>query len=248
MTDSDRKRAASILSTVLLPATLLMLFLAPCPSLTAQDDAAMKKARRQMVERQIAARGVDHPGVLRAMRTVPRHRFVPEDMRGMAYAAQPLPIGHGQTISQPYIVAYMTQVNDPKKSDVVLEIGTGSGYQAAVLSPLVEHVYTVEIIGELAQSARKRLSSLTYRNVTVRHGDGYHGWKEHGPYDAIVVTAASEHVPPPLVEQLKEGGTMIIPVGSPFRTQYLMLVEKRNGEVRTRTLMPVRFVPFTRDN
>ncbi|MBN1448018.1 MAG: protein-L-isoaspartate(D-aspartate) O-methyltransferase [Bacteroidetes bacterium] len=233
---------------MLLPAALLLFSLAFWSPLIAQNDDAMQQARRLMVKRQLAARGVDHPGVLRAMRTVPRHRFVPEDMRAMAYADQPLPIGHGQTISQPYIVAYMTQVIDPKKDDVVLEIGTGTGYQAAVLSPLVEHVYTVEIISELAERARKRLSTLGYRNVTVRHGDGYHGWKEHGPYDAIVVTAASEHIPPPLVEQLKEGGSMIIPVGSPFRTQYLMLVEKRNGEVRTRTLMPVRFVPFTRDN
>ena len=215
--------------------------------LPAQGNAEMKEARERMVRVQIAGRGVDNERVLDAMRSVPRHRFVPADARRMAYADQPLPIGHGQTISQPYIVGYMTDIINPQKDDVVLEIGTGSGYQAAVLSPLVKEVYTVEIIEELASSAKKRIAALGYDNVHVRHGDGYHGWKEHAPYDAIIVTAAAEHIPPPLIAQLKDGGVMVIPVGSSFRTQYLMLVEKKDGETSTRTLMPVRFVPFTRD-
>lgn len=214
--------------------------------LPAQAAAEMKQARERMVRIQIAGRGIEDERVLKAMRSVPRHRFVPEDARRMGYADQPLPIGHGQTISQPYIVGYMTDIIEPQKDDVVLEIGTGSGYQAAVLSPLVKDVYTVEIIEELAMSAKKRLATLGYDNVHVRHADGYHGWKQHAPYDAIIVTAATEHIPPPLIAQLKDGGVMVIPVGSSFRTQYLMLVEKKDGKTSTRTLMPVRFVPFTR--
>lgn len=199
-----------------------------------------------MVRTQIAARGVEDEAVLKAMRSVPRHRFVDEGLRRAAYTDGPLPIGHGQTISQPFIVAYMTEIIAPKKEHRVLEIGTGSGYQAAVLSGLVKKVYTIEIIPELARSARKRLANLGYENVTVRHADGYHGWKKYAPFDAIVVTAAAEHIPPPLIEQLREGGKMIIPVGHRYRTQYLILAEKKNGEVRTRSVMPVTFVPFTR--
>jgi protein-L-isoaspartate(D-aspartate) O-methyltransferase len=205
-----------------------------------------RKLRERMVREQIAGRGVKDAAVLRAMREVPRHQYVPRRVRGLAYEDQPLPIGHGQTISQPYIVAFMTEIIRPRKEHVVLEIGTGSGYQAAVLSRIVKRVYTVEIVEALAESAAERLKSLGCANVTVRHADGYNGWKEHAPYDAIVVTAAAEHIPPPLIAQLKEGGSMIIPVGSQYRTQYLMLVEKRGGEARTSTLMPVRFVPLTR--
>ncbi|HEX2123866.1 MAG TPA: protein-L-isoaspartate(D-aspartate) O-methyltransferase [Thermoanaerobaculia bacterium] len=185
--------------------------------------------------------------VMDAMRTTPRHLFVPDELRGAAYQNRPLPIGHGQTISQPYIVALMTDLLRTKRTDVVLEVGTGSAYQAAVLSPLVKHVYTVEIIAPLAQQATARLRSLGYRNVTARHADGYNGWKEHAPFDAIIVTAAATHIPPPLIRQLKPGGRMIIPVGGPFATQSLMLVEKTAaGKVRTRSVLPVQFVPLTR--
>lgn len=185
--------------------------------------------------------------VMNAMRTVPRHLFVPENLRSAAYANRPLPIGHGQTISQPYIVALMTDLLRVGRDDVVLEVGTGSGYQAAVLSPLVRQVYTVEIIAPLAKQATARLHSLGYKNVTARHADGYNGWKEAAPFDAIIVTAAATHIPPPLIQQLKPGGRMIIPVGGPFATQSLMLVEKtKAGKVRTRQVLPVMFVPLTR--
>ena len=192
-------------------------------------------------------RGALDRRVMNVMRTIPRHLFVPENLRSAAYANRPLPIGHGQTISQPYIVALMTDLLRTKPTDVVLEVGTGSGYQAAVLSPLVKQVYTVEIIEPLARQATTRLQSLGYRNVTVRHADGYNGWKEAGPFDSIIVTAAATHIPPPLIQQLKPGGRMIIPVGGPFATQSLMLVEKTAaGKVRTRSVLPVVFVPLTR--
>lgn len=208
-------------------------------------DYAARRAR--MVREQIEARGITHPGVLRAMRKVPRHLFVPEDQRPYAYHDFPLPIGYGQTISQPFIVAYMTALVAPEPSHRVLEIGTGSGYQAAVLAELVDTVYTIEIVPELAESAARRLADLGYTRVRVRQGDGYAGWAAHAPFDAIVVTAAAEHIPPPLIDQLKRGGRMVIPVGSPFRTQTLMLVEKdRRGRVTTQSLVPVRFVPFRR--
>ncbi len=204
--------------------------------------------RNRMVDTQIQQRGIEDEAVLRAMRTVPRHRFVPERYVQHAYEDRPLPIGYGQTISQPYIVAYMTELVRPRPGQRILEIGTGSGYQAAVLAEIVDSVFTIEIVSELATAVTGRLDRLGYHTVTVKHADGYHGWAEHAPFDAIVVTAAAEHIPPPLIEQLKDGGRMIIPVGSPFFTQTLMLVEKRDGEVRTRSLVPVRFVPFTRAN
>lgn len=184
--------------------------------------------------------------VLEALRRVPRHAFVAPYLRPLAYHNRPLPIGHGQTISQPYIVAIMTDLLEPRPGDRVLELGTGSGYQAAVLAEIVEHVYTIEIVEPLAGSARERLTELGYANVSVRHGDGYFGWPEHAPFDAIVVTAAASHVPPPLVAQLKPGGRMIIPVGSYFLTQQLVLVTKQeDGSVVTRQLLPVAFVPLT---
>ena len=201
-----------------------------------------------MVDRQILRRGVEDEAVLRAMRAVPRHRFVPERYAPNAYEDRPLPIGYGQTISQPYIVAYMTELIRPRPGQRVLEVGAGSGYQAAVLAEIVDSVFTIEIVPELAEAVAGRFTALGYDKVTVKQADGYHGWAEHAPFDAIVVTAAAEHVPPPLIEQLKEGGWMIIPVGSPFFTQTLMLIEKKDGEVRTRNLIPVRFVPFTRAN
>ena len=172
---------------------------------------------------------------------------MPSEQRRFAYADRPLPIGYGQTISQPFIVAYMTQIIDPKPGQKVLEIGTGSGYQAAILAEIVDHVYTIEIVPELGRSAEKLLNEL-YNNVSVKIGDGYYGWEEAGPFDAIVVTAAAGTIPPPLIEQLKTGGKMIIPVGSPYMTQQLMLVEKGTRRYTTRSLMPVRFVPFTRSN
>lgn len=202
--------------------------------------------RMNMVDTQIEARGISNPLVLRAMREARRHLFVPEPRAREAYQDRPIPIGHGQTISQPYIVALMTELIQPEADFRVLEIGAGSGYQAAVLAEIVDHVYTVEIIPQLAEWAEERLKLAGYENVSVKHADGYHGWEEHGPFDAIVVTAAAPHIPPPLVEQLKDGGRMIIPVGSRFRTQQLILVEKKDGDITTRNILPVRFVPFTR--
>ena len=185
----------------------------------------------------------------KAMRTVPRHKFVPKKLVKRAYDDRALHIDYGQTISQPYVVAYMTEMLRPKNDHVVLEVGTGSGYQAAVLAGIVKEVYTIEIVKELAESAEKRLKELGYKNVHVRFGDGYHGWKEHGPYDAVIVTAAASHIPPPLIEQLKPGGRMAIPVGPPFTVQSLMLVEKKeDGSVTQRNVMAVQFVPLTRKN
>jgi protein-L-isoaspartate(D-aspartate) O-methyltransferase len=180
------------------------------------------------------------------MARVPRHELVPRDQRDFAYENRPLPIGHGQTISQPYIVAVMTDLLKPASTDRVLEIGTGSGYQAAILAELVDRVFTIEIIEPLGKLAGRNLEKLGYRNIEVRIGDGYYGWKEQAPFDAIVVTAAASHVPPPLIEQLKPGGRMVIPVGTRFMVQQLVLVEKdAGGEVTTRQILPVRFVPLT---
>ncbi len=184
--------------------------------------------------------------VMKALAEVPRHQFVPLDIRDRAYENRPQPIGFGQTISQPYIVAIMTDLMNPKTDDIALEIGTGSGYQAAVLSRLVEKVYTMEIVEPLGKQATERLKRLGYDNIEVSIGDGYYGWKEHAPFDIIIVTAAASHIPPPLIEQLKPGGKMIIPVGSRFMTQQLLLVDKGDDkEVRVRQILPVRFVPLT---
>lgn len=184
--------------------------------------------------------------VLAAMRKIPRHRFVRKELEAEAYINRPLPIGHGQTISQPYIVAIMTDLLRTKPSDRVLELGTGSGYQAAVLSELVHDIYTIEIIEPLAKEAQQHLAQLGIGNVQVKLGDGYYGWPEHAPFDAIIVTAAASHVPAPLVAQLKPGGRIVIPVGTGFSTQHLMLVEKQtDGSVTTRQLLPVAFVPLT---
>ncbi len=186
------------------------------------------------------------PRVLEALATVPRHEFVPPELRDYAYANRPLPIGHGQTISQPYIVAVMTDLLDVQSGDRVLEVGTGSGYQAAVLSTLVREVFTIEIITELATSARDRLARLQYTNVETRSGDGYYGWPEHAPFDGIIVTAAGTHIPPPLLQQLKPGGRMVIPVGTRFLVQELVLVTKQaDGTITTRQILPVAFVPLT---
>jgi protein-L-isoaspartate(D-aspartate) O-methyltransferase len=184
--------------------------------------------------------------VMAALASVPRHEFVPAAVRDAAYDNRPLPIGHGQTISQPYIVAVMTDLLALKGGDRVLEVGTGSGYQAAILAALVDQVYTIEIIAPLGESAKERLQALGYHNVAVRIGDGYYGWKEHAPFDAIVVTAAASHIPPPLIQQLKPGGRMVIPVGSRFMVQELLLVEKdSSGKTTTKQILPVAFVPLT---
>lgn len=186
------------------------------------------------------------PAVMAALTKVPRHRFVPADQVPYAYANRPLAIGHGQTISQPYIVALMTDLIDPRADQTVLEIGTGSGYQAAVLAELVAQVHSIEIIAPLAAEATARLKALGYANIQTRAGDGYYGWEEAGPFDAILVTAAASHVPPPLIRQLKPGGRMVIPVGAHFMAQYLLLVEKTGeGQVSTRQILPVSFVPLT---
>lgn len=187
--------------------------------------------------------------VMRSLGTVKRHEFVPEVQKPYSYENRPLPIGHGQTISQPYIVALMTDLIAPEAGDIVLEIGTGSGYQAAILAELVGHVYTIEIIEALADESALRLKRLGYDNVTVKLADGYYGWEEHAPYDAIVVTAAASHVPPPLVQQLKPGGKLVIPVGGRFTTQQLLVLEKTpDNEVITRQVAAVRFVPLTGDH
>ena len=204
-----------------------------------------KAMREKMVETQIKARGVKDPRVLSAMLKVERHRFVPEKYFDSAYSDQPLPIGEGQTISQPYIVALMTELLELKGKEKVLEIGTGSGYQAAILAELAEEVYTIEIIEPLASTARKRLSELSYQNIKVKSGDGYLGWPEAAPFDAIIVTAAPDHIPKPLIDQLREGGRMVVPVGA--YTQELMKIIKRSGKVETTNVIPVLFVPMTRE-
>lgn len=229
-----------------IPVMLLCVFLASSFPVNIQNDFRQK--RQNMVKTQIAARGITHRPTLVAMRNVERHKLVPRAQVSNAYEDRPLPIGHGQTISQPYIVAYMTEVIRPEPGMKVLEIGTGSGYQAAVLAEIVEEVYTIEIVEALAKNAKNNLEKLGYQNIKVKQADGYHGWEEKAPFDAIVVTAASEFIPPPLIKQLKEGGKMVIPVGAPFTAQHLMLVEKRkNGKIKTSNLLPVRFVPFTRN-
>src|SRR4030095_10518073 len=200
-------------------------------SVPLQQEDPYKNNREKMVKQQIEDRDIKDEAVLKAMRSVKRHLFVPQGNISEAYEDRPVPIGYGQTISQPYIVAYMTEVLQPKPRFKVLEIGTGSGYQAAVLAEIVKEMYTVEIIPELGNAANERLKKFGYKNIFVKVADGYDGWKEHAPYDAIVVTAAAEYIPPPLVEQLKENGKMVIPVGSPFMTQMLMLVEKRGSKI-----------------
>jgi protein-L-isoaspartate(D-aspartate) O-methyltransferase len=202
-----------------------------------------EKQRQEMVKWQISNRDIFNKKVIEAMRKVPRHKFVPEEYREFSYEDRPLPIGYEQTISQPYIVAYMTQAIEPSSEDKVLEIGTGSGYQAAILAEIVKEVYTIEIIEPLARRAEETLKSLGYNNIHVRHGDGYRGWPEHAPFDGIVVTAAPDHIPQPLIDQLKVGGKMIIPVGEGF--QDLILVEKKKDGISKKNLLPVRFVPMT---
>jgi protein-L-isoaspartate(D-aspartate) O-methyltransferase len=234
-------------------ATAALVLLAAVPAKAADDDYAAARSRladivAEDVRRTAGYLGTDtlSPRVVTALETVPRHELVPEGERPHAYENRPLPIGFGQTISQPYIVAIMTDLVDAGPASNVLEIGTGSGYQAAMLAEVGASVCSMEIIPELAVRARRDLDRLGYDAVRTRTGDGYHGWPECGPYDAIVVTAGATHVPPPLIEQLVDGGRMIIPVGSRFLTQQLLLVEKKSAtEITTRHVLPVRFVPLT---
>ncbi len=231
-----------MLSTV---AATALLCAARCSS---QREEDYDEPRRRMVEEQLRARDIEDPRVLEAMARVPRHLFVPAALRFQAYADHPLPIGNGQTISQPYIVALMTQLAEVEPDDVVLEVGTGSGYQAAVLSEIVREVYTIEIVPDLADTAKTRLRDLGYRDVTVRTGDGYLGWEEKGPFDAILVTAAAPEVPPPLLEQLAPGAILVIPVGPQAQVQSLLRIEKtEDGQTVTRDVLPVVFVPLVRE-
>jgi protein-L-isoaspartate(D-aspartate) O-methyltransferase len=229
----------SILRLVAIAAAVLSVVL---HGALATDDPYLQK-RAAMVRDQIEREGISDPRVLAAMRDVPRHLFVPPSFRARAYDPYPLPIGEGQTISQPYIVAYMTQILRLKETDRVLEVGTGSGYQAAVAAKLAAEVYSVEILEPLAARSRQTLSDLGFRNVFVRQGDGYYGWEEKAPFDAIIVTCAGGHVPPPLLRQLRDGGRMIMPVGGLFMTQNLVYIEKdARGSVTHRNVLPVAFV------
>lgn len=208
-----------------------------------QETSEQRQDREAMVQQQIAARDVRDKQVLEAMRKVPRHLFVPQAMQPYVYADSPLPIGYDQTISQPYIVAFMTEALTLKPEDRVLEVGTGSGYQAAVLSVLVQEVYSIEIVEPLAREAAERLKRLGYSNVKVRAGDGYRGWQEAAPFDAIIVTAAPDHIPQPLLDQLAIGGRLVIPVGRYFQT--LIRIRRTARGFKTEKLLPVRFVPMT---
>jgi protein-L-isoaspartate(D-aspartate) O-methyltransferase len=230
---------ASVLTGAILPLSLLMLGFA------AEDE--FQEERERMVSEQIEARGIRDPRVLAALRKVARHLFVPPENRKRAYRDHPLPIGFGQTISQPYIVALMTELLHLKKGARVLEIGTGSGYQAAILAEIVNQVFTVEIVSQLSSRAERTLKEQGYRNVRVVHRDGYYGWQEHAPFDAIIVTAAAEFIPPPLIKQLKVGGLMCIPVGPPFSVQDLFLVKKKSEkDIETKVITQVAFVPLVR--
>jgi len=218
-----------------------------CARRNPQSGADWVTQRQEMVERQLTDRGIRNERVLAVMQKVPRHEFVPEAVRAEAYHDRTLPIGQGQTISQPYIVAFMTEVADPQPGQRVLEIGTGSGYQAAVLAELADEVYTIELLPELAEQARKRLERLGYGNVHVKPGDGYQGWPERAPFDAIVVTCGAKEVPEPLFQQLKHGGKLVIPVGGMDEEQSLRVVTKGpEGMREVQDLLPVRFVPLRR--
>jgi len=220
----------------------IILILILAVSMACQDNR--QNEREQMVQFQIQNRGISDKLVLDAFRNVERHKFVPDEYISLAYEDTPLPIGYGQTISQPYIVAFMTEQIKPRPGMKVLEIGTGSGYQAAILAHLGCEVYTIELLPELAERASKLLKTLKYEPVHVKTGNGYEGWPEEAPFDAIIVTAAPEQMPPVLVEQLKDGGVMVIPVGPVNKLQYLKVVRKQDGKVTTQNLMPVRFVPM----
>jgi protein-L-isoaspartate(D-aspartate) O-methyltransferase len=212
---------------------------------SAQKADQFAAARQQMIERDLKGRDITNPAVLKAMEDVPRHRFVPSGMQDQAYADCPLPIGHGQTISQPYVVAFMTQMLEVRPDDKILEIGTGCGYQAAVLARLAQQVYTIEIVKPLADEARKLLTELGYKNIFIKAGDGFEGWSEHAPFNKIILTCAVEEIPPALIEQLKEGGRIIAPIGATYELQQLVIATKKAGTLTYRQVLPVRFVPMT---
>ena len=242
----------TIIDTLKVSALLIMAFLYAVPLNAAEDFKQQREQLMKEIEVYVQDTSIylDKDAfdthVMQAMETVPRHEFVPSGYRNSAYENRPLPIGHGQTISQPYVVALMTDLLAIKPGDKALEVGTGSGYQAAVLAQLADQVYSIEIIEPLAERATKVLKKLGYNNVETRTGDGYYGWEEQAPFDVIVVTAAAGHVPPPLIKQLKPGGRMVIPVGSRFMVQHLVLVEKDiKGKISTRQILPVMFVPLT---
>jgi protein-L-isoaspartate(D-aspartate) O-methyltransferase len=224
----------------------LLLFCISLSFLTALQADKYQELRSEMVRTQIVKRGIRNPLTIKAMEKVPRHLFVPPEFAERAYEDYPLPIGYGQTISQPFIVAYMTEIARPAKWNKVLEIGTGSGYQAAVLAEIVDTVYTIEILPELARQATVRLAKMGYKNIITRQGDGYNGWKEHSPFDIIIVTAADDHIPQPLIDQLAENGRLVMPIGSPSSAQQLVLATKKNGKIDKRKLTMVRFVPLLR--
>ena len=226
---------------------LIILQIIPAISLagTIEDSVKLKQAREKMIAVQIQRRGISDPAVLAAMSDVLRHHFVPDELVSQAYSDHPLPIGEGQTISQPYIVALMTESLNLTKHDRVLEIGTGSGYQAAVLAKIVKEVYTIEIKQKLYKITSKRLSSLGFTNIETLHGDGYFGWQEKAPFDAIMITAAVNHIPPPLLRQLNKGGRLILPMGHPFSVQNLVLVTKRGDDIIQKQITGVLFVPMT---
>jgi protein-L-isoaspartate(D-aspartate) O-methyltransferase len=233
---------------ILLALSLSLLALSRHPSNESPGGSNPDKAKAQrerMVEDQLMSRGIKDRHVLNAMEKIPRHLFVDDSMRSRAYNDHPLPIGEGQTISQPYVVAWMTEALNLKPSDRVLEIGTGSGYQAAVLAELVKEVYSIEIRERLKIRASRLLNELGYKNVKTRYADGYFGWKEYAPFDAIIITASPNHIPPPLLKQLKEGGKLIVPLGSTLYYQILTLVTKKNGELFTEQMGGVSFVPMT---
>ncbi|MBN1949824.1 MAG: protein-L-isoaspartate(D-aspartate) O-methyltransferase [Bacteroidales bacterium] len=221
---------------------LILLSFSSCTC--AQDS--YKEERAKMVENQLIARGIRSPEVVSAMRKVERHRFVPEHLKNQAYRDGPLPIGYGQTISQPYVVAYMTEILELKPADKVLEVGTGSGYQAAILAEICDSVFSVEVIPELGQQAIRRLESLGYANILVKIGDGYRGWIEHAPFDAIIVTCAPGRIPEPLTQQLREGGSLIIPVGERY-VQELVLLKKKQGKIVKKSVLSVLFVPMVNE-
>jgi protein-L-isoaspartate(D-aspartate) O-methyltransferase len=234
----EYRHSSSVMMFCTLLATLMM------KPLVADDSTTLQRER--MVAEQIESRGIRNPNVLRVMRFIPRHLFAPADVQSMAYEDYPVPIGHGATISQPYIVALMTELLDPAKRHRILEIGTGSGYQAAVLGQLAAEVYTVEIVPELANSATERLRALGYNNVTVRAGDGYKGWPELAPFDRIIMTAAPPEVPVALIDQLKKNGRLVAPIGLMWMQELIVIDKRSDGTVRRRSICPVSFVPMQR--
>lgn len=224
---------------------LIFALIISCYNTQAEESTdKFTKERERMVELQIEKRGIRDEKVIQAMRKVPRHKFVPEAYVNRAYGDYPLPIGEGQTISQPYIVALMTELLELKNGKSVLEIGTGSGYQAAILAEIIDNVYTIDIIKSLKENSEDRLSSMGYTNVRVKLGDGYYGWEEYAPFDCIIVTAAPDHVPQPLIRQLKDGGIMVIPVGTPGAYQVLWQIRKKGDRIERRSITEVSFVPL----